>query len=55
MQLYLKIVKDGGDRFQEAIAYADLGSAHYNVKDFVKVIAYYELHLMVAKVSRNHG
>ena len=49
LQLYLKIVKDGGDRFREAIAYADLGSTHYNLKDFVTAIAYYELHLMVAK------
>ena len=42
-------MKDGGDRFQEAIAYADLDSAHYNLKDCVTAIAYCELHLMVAK------
>ena len=49
MQLYLKIVKDGGDQFQEAHTYANLGTAYYNQGNFVTAISYYELHLMVAK------
>ena len=49
LEIYLKIVREVGDRVIEKNVYGTLGNAYYSVGNFQKAIEYHEQHLQISK------
>ena len=49
LEIYLKIVREVGDRVIEKNVYGTLGNAYYSVGNFQKAIEYHEQHFQISK------
>ena len=54
-EIYLKIVREGGDKVLEANIYCNLGNAYHSLGDFQEAIEYHERVLKISKeIGRAH-